>query len=130
MLARSGGLLDLLHAETKEFLLRPFPYLPVGEIDRELRFDRNGSVYRLDTVDLVHDAPCVGYIVEKDERERIFYATDFREIVQRERIVSMLRAGAFDALYIECNNTLYAADFGDVFSMIRRRTGFTVESRS
>lgn len=110
--------------KTKEFLLRPFPYLPVGEIDGELRFDRNGSVYRLDTVDLVHDAPCVGYIVEKDERERIFYATDFREIVQRDRIVSMLRAGAFDALYIECNNTLCVADFNDVYFGDPAKDGF------
>lgn len=108
-------------AETGSRLLQgKFPYftfnrMPNGAIVLEM----NGVFYMIMTWLLKHDAPCVGYDITKlsecGENERIFFATDFNAIVDEERFVGQLKDKTFDALYIECNNTLTPADFHDVY---------------
>lgn len=93
-----------------------FPYIAFNKIDvRKIIGIENGNdMYIISLWLMKHDAPCIGFEIRKDE-EVIFYATDFNEIVDEERFVKLLRDKHFDALYIECNNTLLPTDFLDVY---------------
>lgn len=75
--------------------------------------------YMITPLSLIHDVPCVAFDILKTvadgEDERIFFGTDFSQIVEDDMFVDLLRRRKYDALYIECNNTLTHGDFDDIY---------------
>lgn len=64
--------------------------------------------YYVKPVRLKHDVPCVGWDIISG-MDRILFATDFNEIIDNVDLID------YDALYLECNNTLSICDFSDVY---------------
>lgn len=97
----------------------PYMQLNIMKENFMYGFSDGDCTYYVTSKGLKHDAPCVGFDITKVKEgempERIFFATDFNEIVERDWFVRQLRNKEFDALYIECNNTLSILDFNDVY---------------
>jgi len=65
--------------------------------------------YTIRPLELQHDVPCLGFDIERRGDGRILFATDFY------RIKSGICLADYDALYIECNNTLSEGNMLAVF---------------
>jgi hypothetical protein len=111
-LDKVGGLPVYCTQATADRLAVKFPYVAFNVIPYDGFF--NVEEYRIEAVRLKHDAPCVGFDIMHGD-ERIFFATDFNEIVCDTWFVRNLKNKRYDAVYIECNNTLSPADFFDVY---------------
>lgn len=121
-----GGLPIYCTQETADKLRDKFPYTAFNIIEPYQHFtlvDENRRYY-ITPVRMKHDAPCVGFDISclhsgsVEDSTRIFFATDFCEFSEariEENFISELRAKRFDAIYIECNNTLSYKDFIDVY---------------
>lgn len=111
--------------ETAEQLRKKNPYLSPTEVTPGQSIvicDGVGKgMYNVTPFSVNHDCPCVGYdIIRRGHRsgeheKRILFATDFSSIVDEAYIVDGLRARMYDAVYIECNNTLGYNDFIDIY---------------
>jgi len=107
-----NGLAVFATEKTQKALLEKHPYVTFNTIEPNevLRFD--GYVIRV--VPLKHDVECMGFeIYSLETQEKIFFATDFNEIVDETTFINSLKWKNYNALYIECNNTLSAVDFVD-----------------
>lgn len=96
--------------DVAERLRQRFPWTPINA----LRYDTYSTLLYLSSewlikpIRLAHDVPCAGFdIIHKGER--ILFATDFHEIVDTVNLAN------YDALYLECNNTLDYSDIADVY---------------
>lgn len=79
--------------------------------DLHFRLDFGDGCYKISTVQLRHDVPCVGFDITftprlLGERTRILWLSDFSVIVDARHIEWCLKAGVYNELFIECNNTL------------------------
>lgn len=108
--------------ETADALRKTYPYTAfqtltdgVKSVNIYPRMTNNG--YGVTPIRLKHDVPCAGYEIAKhgENREIIAIMTDFSAIVDEDGFVEKLAAGYYDALYIECNNTLSDADLVDAY---------------
>lgn len=127
-LDKVAGLPVYCTQDTADILAERFPYTAFNilTVNEPFRHMQGESMYFVTPIAMVHDVPCVGYEVMKqppvahayEPGERIFIATDFNRIKDAEQeaeFVTRLRYSDFTALYLECNNTLDAGDFDDVF---------------
>ena len=115
-LDKLGGLPVYCTQETADKLVEKFPYVAFNIIEPGKRLDL--ETYHVVPFLLNHDAPCVGYeVFNNDYSECILFATDFNsfETETEKRFIRKLKNKEYDALYIECNNTLTAGDFDDVY---------------
>lgn len=92
----------------------PFCAFNVLNTITPLVLESGDDVYMVTTVALRHDAPCIGFDISHSNgvqgvSERIFYATDFNEILDD------INVSDYDAIYIECNNTLAPTNMTEVF---------------
>lgn len=111
-----GGMPIYATAETAQRLLdTKFPYLTFSVFNMEEALCINERYYVF-PVPLNHDVPCVGFdITDVETYTRILYATDFNSFVDESYIIGLLQEKKFDALYMECNNTLDVTSFHDVY---------------
>lgn len=115
-LAKYAGVSVWATQETIDKLQPKHPFVAFNtlHLDRPHKFFNplTQAHYKVRCVPLKHDAPCVGFDITRYDAhgtKRILYATDFNSI---ERDINV---DSYDALYIECNNTLSAADMADVY---------------
>lgn len=117
-----GGLPIYCTQATVDKMRAKFPYTAFNllEPNQQINIGTCEGQYIITPVEVTHDAPCVGFNIvriadlDRDE-EAIFFATDFNSIVCESWFIDCLRSKVFDALYIECNNTLMPGDFDDVY---------------
>jgi hypothetical protein len=81
---------------------------------------KNGEYqYRIEVIELKHDAPCHGFDITRFKNgaldSRILWLTDFNTIVDEEIIIERLREGVYTHLYVECNNTLTLEDINEIY---------------
>lgn len=114
-LDKMGGKPIYCTQETADKLADKWPYVAFNIIDAPLIFENGDVRYYVKPYHLKHDAPCVGFEIQRGDGGVIFYATDFNEIMNEEVFVRNLRLREYDAIYIECNNTLSPVDFHDVY---------------
>lgn len=119
-LDKMGGRPVYCTQETASKLFAKFPYVAFNIIEPDVTFKVKDSMntYFITPVLLKHDAPCVGFEIVRTggyDDKRIFFATDFNEMVDEETFVRKLKRKEYDAIYIECSNTLNPADFYDVY---------------
>lgn len=115
-LDKAGGKLIYCTVETADKLAEKFPYVAFNIVKTGKRLDVGD--YHVVPFEVKHDAPCVGFeVFSKDYSEHILFATDFNAFEEEteKRFVDFLKDKRFDAIYIECNNTLNPADFHDVY---------------
>lgn len=96
--------------EVADRLANKYPYTAFNILEQGKQYAImvDGEKYLVNTVQLKHDVPCVGYEISHDG-ERILYATDFNEILDDVDVRD------YTALYLECNNTLTPTDLYDAF---------------
>jgi len=105
-LDKMGGLPIYCTGETAEALREKWPYVAFQIVPTDTLLELGD--YQIRFTPVKHDAPCVAFDIRKGA-ERILWATDFSEFL------APINLNAYDALYIECNNTLYVEDMGDVY---------------
>lgn len=121
-LSEFGGL-PIYALETTAFKLQQgkFPYMAFNELvpGVTVRIQDGAYSYVINPVSLKHDVPCVGFEImrfdEIGEEECVFYGTDFRAIEDEEAFIKRLRDKYYDALYIECNNTMTPQNMVDIY---------------
>lgn len=91
--------------ETIDALAARYPYTQFSQLDD----DNIIFGYRVRLVRLLHDVPCVGFDIARNNA-RILYATDFA------RIETPVNLRDYTAIFIECNNTLCAGDLLDRYA--------------
>lgn len=78
--------------------------------------NRVADRYVVKPLELIHDAPCVGYdIANCVDSTRILFCTDFNRFADEAYIIKNLKDKVYDAIYIECNNTLDPTSLMDVW---------------
>lgn len=116
-----GGLPIYCLQETADKLMEKYPYTAFNTVEpnKQVEICTLFSKYIIIPKLMRHDAPCVGYDITRIEDDvpyaRIFFATDFNSMVDEDDFIRALRDKRYDAIYIECNNTLSAGDFHDVY---------------
>ncbi len=97
-------------ADVERGVLKRSPYLRFNRLyeDTPKRLKLSRKTYTITPLRMQHDVPCVGFDIT-DGSERILYATDFHSIL------SDIDLRNYDALYVECNNTLEPSDMVEVF---------------
>lgn len=117
-LAKYAAVPTFATAETIDKLRvkHPFHTFNVLDVDRPIELCTSRGRYLVRLIKLKHDAPCVGFDIEllsvtdnEDGVRRILYATDFNEIL------TPIFLGAYDEIYIECNNSLNVHNIVDVY---------------
>ena len=97
---------------TADNLSDKFPYVVFNIFTDTFSVGR----YNVLAYPLVHDAPCVAFdIIDTDTDKRILWASDFSRIEHDSIIVARFRNCNYDAIYIECNNTLNVSAFADIY---------------
>lgn len=132
-LDKMGGLPVYCTQETADKLAAKYPYTAFNFIEAQTALGVITSYKAFELQDgerryivypwkMQHDAPCVAFdicrLIDGEDEKRIFFGTDFSEFdstVQEDTFISRLAGGRYDALYIECNNTLDGSDFDDVY---------------
>ena len=113
-LDKMGGLPVYCTQTTADALREKFPYVAFNVCVENDNFYVGD--YSVHLSPLKHDASCIAFdILNTKTEKRIYWASDFSEIINVEHFIIFLRSKAFDAIYIECNNTLSPADFADVY---------------
>lgn len=83
--------------------------------DLNFCLDFGDGRYKIATIQLRHDVPCVGFDITYtprllDKKTRILWLSDFSRIIDAKHIEWCLKAEVYDELFIECNNTLSMDD--------------------
>lgn len=96
--------------EVAERLRAKFPYVEFSILPNDVftELPIHGAHWFVRPICLKHDVPCVGWDIKHGD-ERILFATDFNEIIDDVRLTD------YNALYLECNNTLDYTDMIDAF---------------
>ncbi len=129
-LDKVGGLPIYCTYEVGAKVCEKWPYIALHPVDKDKTFEyeTTRAIYRITPISVNHDAPCVAFDIHKfpdnipvvlgaydSSPKRILFATDFSSFDSDERIVFMLQDKLYDAMYIECNNTLSVADLADIY---------------
>lgn len=123
-LPKLGGIPLYATAETAAKLQEKWPYMRFNILtpNEVLEMKRgDGTTYYVKPVEVVHDAPCVGFditcVPSDGDEKRILWLTDFCRITESEEptIIYNLRKRAYDRVFIECNNTLTLIDLLDCY---------------
>lgn len=107
--------------DVSDGIRKRYPYTPLNMIYDTVVIRESEYMYAVKLWKLKHDVPCYGFDILRSgtsyaDTRRIFFATDFSEIVEAEAFSHNLRNGVYDHVYIECNNTLSPKDFDDMFN--------------
>lgn len=112
--------------ETADILQEKYPYVTFNilQSERATVVTVRDYEYVITPIRLKHDVPCIGFDIERfveasfdyEPPTRIFFATDFSQIEDDDRIVTFLKDKRYDAVYLECNNTLSFGDLSDVYT--------------
>lgn len=119
-LDKVGGLPIYCTYEVGAKVCEKWPYIALHPVNKDKTFvyECDRFMYRITPISVNHDVPCVGFDILRYDAAypvRILFATDFSSFDADERIVFMLQDKLYDALYIECNNTLSVADLADIY---------------